>query len=257
MTAQGLLDAHCHLDPAAGSAVPARDGDPRTGSRILCAVGPEDWPAVSGLVAAWPGTTPAFGLHPWHIASAALSENWPDALTERLRDNPDAWLGEAGLDSRRQGIAPAEIQEAVFRDQLRTAARLGRKANLHCVGAWEAFLPCLDEAFLSLAPGLPFIVHGFGGPYQFVDLLSGRGAYFTVGPLQAKQNSRKMRERAALFPGDRILLESDAFLQPGRDAPDVLEETLVWLGRARNIPAPELAVQIRRNGARLLQGDSA
>lgn len=249
-----LFDAHCHLRPNAGAnpaAPPAHANKVR--GRLLCGVGPGDWQAVATLTQTWDGTIAAFGLHPWHLADAA-GKDWLAGLESLLTADANAWLGEAGLDNRRQGIAAAGEQEAAFARQLRLAASLQRKINLHCVGAWEPLVSLLDDAYLPSMAGTPFIVHGFGGPYQFVRLLADRGAYFSVGRLISAKTSRKMRERAALFPADRILLESDEFLEPGIDAVSELTEALSWLASVRNVPAHELGETIAQNAQKVFHG---
>lgn len=255
---RGFFDAHCHIDPeaialATHAAPHENEGANLVAGRILCSVGPEEWEAVASVRKTWPGTVAAFGVHPWHVAENNRHD-WLADLENRLVADADAWLGEAGLDGRRQGIASAPEQEKVFTEQLRLAARLGRPANLHCVGPWEELTACLDREYLPGRAGGAFIVHGFGGPYQYIRILAERGAYFTVGPLMAGKISRKARERAALIPEDRLLLESDAFLFPGRDATEDIQSSLAWLADVRSIPKVDLQTMLLANVGRVLHG---
>lgn len=247
-----LFDAHCHLAPKATLTLDNAPSDAVRGAacsgRLLCGVDPTDWKGIETLSGFWKGTVPAFGLHPWHVPPSDTVKNpapevspssdpnrsegeytaaWLNMLEHFLVHTPQSWVGEIGLDARRKGIASREKQETAFIAQLCLAARLKRKVSLHCVGAWEALLSLLEKYYL--AAGMRFIVHGFGGPYQMIRLLADRGAYFSVGPLMAGKDSRKMRERAGLFPVDRVILESDAFLFPGVDAVDEIRESVLWL----------------------------
>lgn len=240
-----LFDAHCHLDAAAGIAV--LPGESGARGRLLCGVDPGDWDAVASVAAAWPGSIPAFGLHPWHAEAAA---GWEDCLADRLAATPAAWLGEAGLDGFRENIAPPATQERVFAVQLRLAVRLDRPVNLHCVKAWDALLAALDADYLR-GGCRDFIVHSFSGPHQYIKPLTERGAYFTLGPLFSRRDSRRHRQRAAVLPANRLLLESDAFLAPGRDAMPDLRHTLAWLAAARGMRLQDLAQQIDANARRL------
>lgn len=245
---EGLFDAHCHLDPKAGPKPPRPDA-PAAAGRLLCGVNAADWDRIRVVAAAWPGTIPAYGIHPWHAAAA--TGDWPDRLEELLTADADAWLGEAGLDGLRIGASPFPEQEDVFRRQLRLAKRLGRRVNLHCVKAWPRLLELLDADYLSGSGGPGCIVHAFAGPHQFVAPLRDRGALFTVGPLLSRSGSSRHRQRCRLLPEDRLLLESDAFLSPGRDAADELLHALGWLAEARERRVEELAEAIGRNGRRV------
>lgn len=245
-----LYDAHCHLEMGGVGNPGGVSGTAR--GRLLCGVSPADWDAVAAAAGGWPGTVPAFGLHPWHAATPAAG--WLDRLEELLAAHPGAWLGEAGLDGFRADAPPADIQEEAFRLQLRLAAKHGRPVNLHCVKAWEALPPILDAEYLAGEPR-DFIVHSFGGPHQAIGPLVERGAYFTVGPLSARPESRRQRRRAAALPEDRLLVESDANLQPGRDAVGDLLAVIAWLAESRQCDADALAGRIADNSRRLFNHD--
>lgn len=243
-----LFDAHCHIAPETGDAPePAETGI--AAGRLLCGVGAEDWDAVENAAATWPGTRPAFGLHPWH--AARTPGDWLERLEEKLARNAGAWLGEAGLDGLKTDESPPALQREVFAAQLRLAKRLKRPVNLHCVKAWDELVALLDAEYLDAAGGEAFIVHSFGGPHQYIKPLAERGACFSVGPLFSRHDSRRRRERAALLPGDGILLESDAFLRPGRDATGDLAHTLDWLAEARGCDAGPLAETIAATSRRI------
>lgn len=244
-----LYDAHCHLDAAAPTNnIDAGENRDVVG-RLLCGVDPDDWAVLARVAAVWPGTTPAYGLHPWHIGS--VTADWQDRLEQRLTEDTKAWLGEAGLDGLKTDAASPVRQSEVFAHQLRLAKRLGRAVNLHCVKAWEALLALLDTEYLSGGGGAEFIVHSFAGPHQFIEPLRVRGAYFTVGPLSSRRESPRHRRRAAALPAERLLLESDAFLRPGLDAREDLVHTLHWLARTRETDVEVLTEQIAENCRRL------
>ncbi|MCC8166763.1 MAG: TatD family hydrolase [Planctomycetes bacterium] len=254
-------DLHAHPDPDAvvpdgpvSQSEQATSDGPAADAvlgRILCGTGPADWDAVAAAARWWPGTVPAFGVHPWHFHEVEKTPSWRDELARRLEAHPGAWLGEAGLDCYRQGLPDIEAQREMLAAQLELAVALDRPVNLHCVKAWEELVATLDSAYLRGDPRL-FIIHSFAGPYQMVDILAERGAFFTQGPLQSRRDNRKARERAARIPEDRMLLESDAFLISGRDDPAALADTLTWLADVRNMPAADLAAVINENSRRLL-----
>lgn len=240
-----MFDAHCHIDPEADG---FRSSPESAAGRLLCGVSPGDWDVLATAAAAWPGSVAAYGLHPWHAAEGG--EGWLDKLETRLAKDPSAWLGEAGLDGLRTDRAPADLQDRIFRAQLRLAARLDRPVNLHCVKAWEPLVRALDDDYLRSGPR-PFIVHSFGGPHQFIAALADRGAFFTVGPLSARRDGERPRRRAALLPADRLLVESDAFLTPGVDATADLDVSLAWLAAARTMTKDAAAQLVAANSRRL------
>ena len=254
---QPLFDAHCHIDSGYRTEnLPDGSGGDAAAvfGRLACGVGPGDWAAVAAAAAVWPGTTPAYGLHPWHVGENT-GKDWTGLLEARLGADANAWLGEAGLDGLKTDAARQETQERVFREQLRLARRLDRRVNLHCVKAWDPFLSALDAEYLDANAGRPFIIHSFAGPHQYIDKLAGRGAYFTVGPLFSRRDSSRDRARCALIPEDRLLLESDAFLRPGCDAAAGLEHTLNWLAAARGCDPAALAAVIAATSRRIFNNE--
>lgn len=248
-----LFDAHCHAARKVSTLLPPSSGGGMR-ARLVCGVAPADWEVVADWAGKWAGTVPAFGIHPWE---AGISESgWEEELEAFLLRIPAAWVGEIGLDAAKVSRVPMERQEEVFRRQLRRAARLGRGVNVHCVRADDELLRALDEEYFSAGAGcaIKCIVHSFAGAHPMIDRLAARGAYFTVGPLAARRDTPKIRDRAALLPVERILLESDAFLAPGVDAAEDLLFALRWLAGVRGMTPDALMDRITENSERILHG---
>lgn len=245
---EGVFDAHCHIDTSPAAPPPPPPPGPAVIGRLLCGVDPSDWERIALAATTWPGTRTAFGLHPWHVGSAA--PDWLARLERRLAADPGAWLGEAGLDSLKTVESPETDQTRAFQEQLRLARRLGRPVNLHCVKAWPELIRLLDAAYLFGGPR-GFIVHSFAGPHQYIRELAERGAYFSVGPLFSRRDTPRHRQRTALLPEDRLLLESDAFLVPGIDATEDLRHALAWLADVRKTDLEQMAARIAANARRL------
>ena len=242
---ESLYDVHCHVAEKAGAQNACQL---RLSGRILCGVRPDEWDRVKKEAALWPGSIAAFGVHPWHAAEA--TGEWKDRLEAMLAACPTAWVGEIGVDGLKADTADMADQAALLADQLRIADRLDRPVNVHCVKAWDVLLETLDSWYLARGPR-PFVVHSFSGPHQFVSRLSERGAYFSIGPLAFRHDSRRWRERAAILPEGRLLLESDAFLVPGCDAAEDVERALAWLAGVRGCGVADLGEQILDNQGRL------
>ena len=208
---------------------------------------------LADVVPKWPGSIVAFGIHPWYAAETECG--WLERLENVLVSDANAWVGETGLDGARKGIASEAVQERAFVVQLCLARRLNRLVNIHCVKAHEKLLALLDAEYLAGMPGRAFIAHSFSGPHQYVKFLAERGAYFTVGPLFSRRDSRRDRERVRLFPESGLLLESDAFLSPCHDATNELQHTLEWLAEARNMSTAAL-VDVLDDNTRRLKADA-
>ena len=244
-----LFDAHCHVTRNMEARPFSAHIDPQR-RRLVCGVRPDDdWPVVADWARAWPGTTPAFGIHPWE--AAARNGDWEKELETLLARFPGAWVGEIGLDGIKLNRAPMERQTDILARQLRIAVRFDRRVNLHCVKAYDELLALLDkEYFPSGRKG--FILHSFNGPHRMVKEFADRGAYFSVGPLASRHDTRKIRARVALLPSERIVLESDAFLEPGLDAEEELLFTLRWLAELKETDFGTMAQTIADTSRRIL-----
>lgn len=57
----------------------------------------EDWDQVAALAAKYPGRIiPNFGVHPWWFGEKGV--DWEAQLRERIASNPEAGVGETGID---------------------------------------------------------------------------------------------------------------------------------------------------------------
>lgn len=249
-----VFDSHCHVGPAPGDhgERPEPVQEYRVSGRLLCGVSPGDWDLVEAEAARSPATIPAFGLHPWEIAN--VNAEWFAVLDRKLSINPDAWLGEAGLDRVRTDGAEFAEQTEVLAAQLQLAKRLGRPASLHCVRAWEDILPLLDRHFLWGRSGL-FIMHAFAGPSTYVKALVARGAYFSIGTAICNREFRRQRECAEAIPADRLLIESDAYVAAPDDGLADLAAVIAELAALRDCRAERLAEQAFANSQKVFHGD--
>ena len=140
-----LYDAHNHLHDA--WLLPHRDrilADLASSGVRACVVNGSnetDWPEVSAFCSSEPPPRPenhgsgslqllpSFGLHPWDVGNR--TGDWKTDLLRRIDDNPNAFIGEIGLDRwmleraraddpRLAGLrrAPLDEQIEAFRWQL-------------------------------------------------------------------------------------------------------------------------------------------
>ena len=161
----------------------------------------------------------AFGLHPM-IASNVTEADFAK-LREILESDPDAQVGEAGLDKRYPGYEDGSIQEQVFVRQIKLALELGRDLQIHCVGDYGRVVALLKKngfgkshgtapstsLSTSLSTSRP-IFHRFGGDAGIVRAALPLGALFSLH----NDSFRKKSTVAAipLIPADSVRFETDA-----------------------------------------------
>lgn len=231
-----------------------------------------DWPLVAGLARRFPFVRASYGLHPWHAGNR--SPGWLDTLRARLAAEPNAAVGEIGIDrwmtdsarpddSRLTGLrrAPIDEQTEVFLSQLALATAGNRPVTIHCLQAWGA----LDELLHSHAvPARGFLLHAYGGPAEMITRFAERGAYFSFNGYFLDPRKARHQDAFKLIPADRLLVETDApamsppqawrthKLPPATDGspvnhPGNLEAAYAGLASLRGVPLDELAAEIEEN----------
>jgi TatD DNase family protein len=209
-----LVDSHCHL---IGS-YPARDGAEAALERarlagvtgcIVVGTDVEDCSLVLDLARGRKDVQASLGIHP-HEA-----RTWTPAAAARLEAllrEPDArFVGETGLDWH-YDLSPREVQEAVFREHLRLARRLGKPVVVHTREAPLETLRILREEGADQVGG---IIHCFSEDRAFATLALDLGFHLSFSGIVTFRNAGPIREVAAWAPEDRILVETDSpYLAP-------------------------------------------
>jgi TatD DNase family protein len=231
-----VLDSHCHfraqraVDGEEGVAALAllAAGDGAVARRALvCGTSPTtDWTRIVHLASLdGPPISCGFGLHPWFVAEAtAATPTWPAQLEALLTAFPRSWVAEIGLDKLRAGNDGDAFaaQVAAFEMQLDLAARLRRPVSVHCVRSHGAMLELFQRRPLERFP-TRIVMHGFTGSHELaralVGMSAGRGARFLFGLGAATTGRLKHFESlVASIPRDRVLVESDCFVDDAADA---------------------------------------
>lgn len=218
-----LTDAHCHLHDdqlrGAGFSVEKwlREEAPENWRGIVNGTSPADWEAVLTLARLDARILPQMGLHPWRVRERP--RDWAKRLEMLLIENPQAGVGECGLDKWIEGADIAE-QTAVFKIHLSLAHRLCRALTVHCLRAWGPLRQVLENT-----PDRPpsFLLHGYGGPPELVAVFAELGAYFSYSPSFADPRKARARASFRVIPRERLLVETDApSMPPPSDAPGAL-----------------------------------
>lgn len=148
----------------------------------------------------------------WHPTEAgSYDDRVEDYLREVLAHPKVVALGEIGLDYHWM-TAPKEVQEEVFRRQIRLAKELDLPVVIHTRDA-------LDDTYTILADeGLPArggIMHSYSGSLEMAEKFMKLGMWISFSGVVTFKKALDIQEAAANLPLDRILLETDApFLAP-------------------------------------------
>jgi TatD DNase family protein len=193
----------------------------------------------------------AVGWHP-HDAATMTDEDlkWIRTLTEHPKV---VALGEMGLDYYRN-YSPKEVQEEVFRRQIRLAREVGMPIIIHNREADRDVLRVLREEGAEEVGG---VMHCFGGDWSMaqecleMNFLIGLG-----GPVTFK-NAHLPKEIAARVPLDRLLIETDSpYLAPHphrgkRNESGYVRLVAEKIAELRGISFEEVARKTSANACRL------
>ncbi|KAI7856865.1 TatD family [Circinella umbellata] len=291
MDSSKLCDAHCHPHDD----IKHLDMIPKlkTGHITIMGVRQDDWDRVAQVTTnCAPGRCiPAFGIHPWFLHRLMINDHvdpgthydqiltakvmsekqdmiqaldppfprdeWVNNLKQRLRDHPQALVGEVGLDRAARllpggaiewhGVKPTSVQTTiehqmnVLRIQLEIAREFQRAVSVHCVQASGHLLQLLQEMVpkkkkKEAGPPVRLCVHSFvgspGSIPQFLKLDKGFTVYvsFSVA-ICSRLEKKKLFELFNAIPQDRLLIESDLNTPLGQD--DAMEEIAKLLAEAR------------------------
>jgi TatD DNase family protein len=203
-----LFDAHCHLQDErfAGGIKDVLERGRNAGVKAMscCGTCERDWQAVAELAETHPSIIPSFGLHPWFVMDR--SPQWLDILEKYLVENQRSCCGEIGIDHACEEET-FSVQESVFIEQLKLAARLGRPVTVHCRKAFGRLLELLKRAGGVFQGGL---VHSYSGPPDLVKPLIESGLSISFSGSLTFPNSRRAHASAAVVSHDRLLIETDS-----------------------------------------------
>jgi len=207
-----LFDAHIHLQDQRLRGCVARvlsEARSRAGVENWACNGccERDWPQVQELARKHPEVVPNYGLHPWFIQER--SEQWLQTLRDLLESQPEAGLGECGLDrSQRASHLDFDEQISVMTQQIRLAAELQRPVSVHCVRAFGKMLEVVQQEG-PFPHG--FVLHSWAGNVEQVKAFCKiEGCSFSISGHTMSLPSRKARPMLQQIPLEKLLVETDA-----------------------------------------------
>jgi TatD DNase family protein len=153
-------------------------------------------------------------------------------------------IGEIGLDYH-YDFAPRDVQQQVFRAQLRFARGRQLPVVLHVREAEDDTLRILEEE--GAGDDLRGVFHCFTGDRAAARRALGIGFYLSIPGIVTFPKAAELREAVRTIPDDRLLIETDSpYLAPvphrgKRNEPAFVAQTLKTVAEARGIEARSLA----------------
>lgn len=197
-----------------------------------------------------------FAVVGWHPVDAIDFTNDDLLEIEKLAAHKKVVaIGEMGLDYY-WDKSPKDVQEKVFREQIRLAKRIGLPIVVHNRDATENLLQIMEEEGASEVGG---IMHCFSGSVETAKRCLEMNFYISfAGPVTFK-NAKQPKEVAEAVPLERILLETDCpYLAPHphrgkQNEPAYVSLIAEEIARIKGLTYGEVAKATTENARRLLK----
>jgi TatD DNase family protein len=245
-----MIDSHCHLAgeefavDLAAVVERAREAGLRSALCVLGAGDAAEAARARTVREVWPAVRFSIGIHPHHAAdveggvAAAVAALRGELVRERA-----CAIGEIGLDYHYE-FSPRDVQQEVFRAQVRLARQLGLPVIVHTREATEDTFGILrDEGGAELRG----VFHCFTGDAAMARAALDIGFHLSFAGIVTFPRAASLREAAKLVPADRLLAETDSpYLAPvpyrgTRNEPAYVTRVLDALAESRAEARAELA----------------
>jgi TatD DNase family protein len=253
-----FIDSHCHIDgeqfDTDRDEVVQRARDAGVAGMLNIGTGDpntDDFRKAVAVAERYKGVFAAVGVHP-HDAKL-YDDNAERHLIDLIAstDRIIAW-GEIGLDFY-YDHSPRDVQERVFRRQIRKACELGLPIIVHSRDADEETVTILREECISDEEFRGGIMHCFGGSPEMAQDLMEIGFLISFAGNVTFNKAENLRESARVVPIDRLLIETDCpFLTPvplrgRRNEPAYVVKTAEFLANLYGMELSLLASATTKN----------
>jgi TatD DNase family protein len=252
-----VIDSHCHLADETFAADleevirRGRDAGLERVMVILEAGNEQEAAQAARVEGLWPEARFSIGVHPHQAHQfAADPQRAGTMVREQFVATPSARaVGEIGLDYH-YDYSPREVQQAVFRAQIRAALELDRPVVIHTREADEDTIAILREEGEGRLRG---VLHCFTGTPALRDAGLALGFYISLAGILTFPKAAELRETVRAVPRDRLLTETDSpFLAPvpfrgKRNEPAYVSRVVDALAEMHQAPAGDLARQTAAN----------
>jgi TatD DNase family protein len=253
-----LIDSHCHIDgeqfDADRDAVVDRACEAGVAAMLNVGTGDpnsNDFRRAVEVAERYENVYAAVGVHPH---DAKLYDDKAERHLIDLIASTDkiiAW-GEIGLDYY-YDHSPRDVQERVFRKQIREAEALGLPIIIHSRDANDETVAILREECLGNQDFRGGIMHCFGGTPEMAQDLMEIGFQITFSGNVTFKKAENIRDSARVVPLDKLLIETDCpFLAPmphrgKRNEPAFVVNTAEFLADMYGMEIGVLAEATTRN----------
>ena len=214
-----MIDSHCHIaGPEFVADLDAVIGRARAAglAHALVILAADDEPEIEqGRVVAskWPDVRFSIGVHPH--AAVKFADNPAGAaacVDAAMSAQPlTCALGEIGLDYH-YDLSPRDVQQAVFREQIRLAKRRTLPIAIHTREAEDDTFRILAEESAGDVGG---VFHCFTGDRTMARRALDANFLISLAGIVTFPKALELQEVAKMVPLDRLLIETDSpFLAP-------------------------------------------
>jgi TatD DNase family protein len=214
-----MIDSHCHIagpEFAADLDQVVERARAAGVERALVILAADDEPELrqaEEVRSRWDEVRFSIGVHP-HAAGGFSSD--PAKSARRVQQAIEAQplaraVGEIGLDYH-YDFAPREVQQQVFREQIRLAHRLSRPIVIHTREADDDTFRILDE---ERAQNIGGVFHCFTGDRDMARRGLDIGFHLSLAGIVTFPRALELKEVARIVPLERLLIETDSpYLAP-------------------------------------------
>ena len=252
-----MIDSHCHLADEVFAAdleaviARARDAGVERALVILSAGDPKESAQAERVEALWPEARFAIGVHPHHANQFAdRPARAADLVRAQYAGTTGARaIGEIGLDYH-YDFSPREVQQEVFRAQVRLARELRQPVVIHTREADDDTIAILRDDGGGEVSG---VLHCFTGGPELSRAGLDLGFYISLAGIITFPKAAELRETVRAVPVDRLLTETDSpFLAPvphrgARNEPALVARVAEALGALHGLSADDLGRRAAAN----------
>ena len=252
-----MIDSHCHLadktftDDLEQVIARAKQAGVARVMVILEAGNDDESAQARRVVELWPETRVAIGVHPHQAHQfSGDPDSVPTLVRRQLAATPAARaVGEIGLDYH-YDFSPREVQQAVFRGQVRLARELGLPIVVHTREADEDTVAILEDEGRGAVRG---VFHCFTGNAALAKAGLDLGLHISVAGILTFPKAAELRAVVKDVPLARLLTETDSpFLAPvphrgKRNEPAHVARVVDALADLHGRPAGEIAERTAAN----------
>lgn len=213
-----MIDSHCHIagpefiEDLDGVIDRARDAGLARAFVILAADDEPELRQASAVQSRWPDVRFSIGVHPHAAGKFADAGSASAAVAAAIDAQPlTRGLGEIGLDYH-YDFAPREVQQGVFREQIRLARERRLPIVIHTREAEDDTFRILAE---ERAQEIGGVFHCFTGDRDMAQRALDIGFHLSLAGIVTFPKAFELHAVARMVPLDRLLIETDSpFLAP-------------------------------------------